>query len=431
METGELFTLTRKCRVCGNEHLAPIVNLGEHALTGRFPAKKDPDPPHGLLQLVRCDTEAKPDACGLVQLQHQFNQWEMFGSSYGYRSSVTTTMVQHLRGKVENLLSLVSLQAGDTVLDIGCNDGTLLDCYRHIHGVNAVGIDPSSGQFAAVFPPHAQLLVDFFSAKRVRELIGDKKIKIITSIAMFYDVDNPLGFMQDIRSLLADDGVWEMEQSYLPDVVENMTYDTICHEHATYYRLEQIAWLAERADLTIIDAEMNNVNGGSFRVVLAPKNTPYRVNRNGIQALKRRERDYTDPATYAKFAADVADHRRIVRSFFERNAKKKIFGLGASTKGNVLLQYCGITKKQMPYILERYPQKFGLTTPGTRIPIISEVKGRALQPDYLFVLPWHFRDEIFAREQEFLDKGGLLVFPLPRFEVVGKGGQVVQRLEML
>lgn len=416
------------CRVCANPRLVEIVDLGVQALTGRFERPEAPPPPSGPLKLVRCEASGGQPGCGLVQLAHDYRGEDMYGPGYGYRSSVTQTMVRHLQRKTADLVALARPRAGDAVLDIGCNDGTLLRGYDGL-GLQRFGVDPSAGQFAADFPRDARLIVDFFGAPAVRREISGRRFKIITSIAMFYDIVKPLEFMQEIAALLEDDGVWETEQAYLLSTVERLCYDAICHEHLTYYALHQMAWLAERAGLKIVDVGLNDINGGSFRVVLARAASAVPVNRDAISAMQKRESQggFLGPSPYQRFASQVATHRDIVREFFREAAAagKTVLGYGASTKGNVLLQYCGVTKAQLPAILDRYPRKYGLVAPGTGIPIISEEEGRARHPAYLFVLPWHFRDEMVPREKGFLDAGGHLVFPLPRFEIVGVHGKVV------
>jgi NDP-4-keto-2,6-dideoxyhexose 3-C-methyltransferase len=294
-----------------------------------------------------------------------------------------------------------------------------------------LGIDPSAAQFAGDFPEQAQLIVDFFSAAAVRKVAGGRRFKVISSIAMFYDIASPLAFMADIASLLAPDGVWETEQAYLPATVGRLCYDAVCHEHLAYYGVHQIAWLAERAGLKLLDVGANDINGGSFRALLARADSPHVPQRARIDAMLAAEmRDgFLERAPYERFAREVSRHRDIVRGFFHeaRAAGKTVLGYGASTKGNVLLQYCALGRDEVPAILDRYPRKVGLVAPGTRIPIIGEQEGRARRPDYLFVLPWHFRDEMIPREHAFLAGGGRLVFPLPVFEIVGAEGRLEVR----
>jgi NDP-4-keto-2,6-dideoxyhexose 3-C-methyltransferase len=216
--------------------------------------------------------------------------------------------------------------------------------------------------------------------------------------------------------------VWELEQAYMPAMLDALTYDTVCHEHLAYYALRQIAWMAPRAGFKVLEAEPNAINGGSFRVLLAPTESPHRPTQAPIDALVSREARLAGAAPFRVFAERVAQHRAIVRGWFARLGGASVLGYGASTKGNVIIQYCGLGPRELPAILERYPGKYGRVTPGSRIPIISEAEGRARRPDFLFVLPWHFRDEITRREDVFLKAGGRLVFPLPHFEVVGAAG---------
>lgn len=419
-----------RCRVCGNETLIPVLSLGSHSLTGRFPRPDETDPHSGPLALMLCDSSH--GACGTLQLAHDYDQGEMFGDRYGYRSAVTETMRNHLAGKVRALVERAQPRAGDAILDIGCNDGTLLRCYDGM-GLRRFGMDPSSGPFVDTMPEDVTLVVDFFSADRLRPLLGDAKLAIVTSIAMFYDLPDPVGFMREIKSVLADDGVWEMEQSYMPLMLSELTYDTICHEHLTYYGLSQIAWMAERAGLRIIDASTNDVNGGSFRVQLTPAEGPRQPTAEAAQTIAalldgERAAGMNTAEPYLTFARRIVHHRQVIGDFFARVRAegKTVLGCGASTKGNVVIQYAGLTAADMAAVTDRYPQKVGLLTPGSRIPIISEEEGRTRKPDYLMVFPWHFRDEIIRREQDFLNAGGRLVFPLPRFEVVGKGGVIEQ-----
>jgi len=423
-----------RCRVCGNIALIPILDLGTHCQAGRFPAAHEANPSAGPLTLVLCDS--RNGACGTLQLGHDYNQADMFGDRYGYRSSVTETMQRHLQGKVAALLKRAAPKPGDIVLDIGCNDGTLLRSYDGL-GLRRIGIDPSSGPFSGQLPADIELVVDFFSAGRVRPLLGEQKLKIVTSIAMFYDLPDPVGFMREVRALLADDGIWEMEQSYMPLMLSELTYDTVCHEHLTYYGLGQIAWMAARAGLRLLDASTNDINGGSFRVQLTPESGPRRPDIEAERAIAaflaaEQAAGLDRPEPYLAFARRIGHHRAVIRAFFAEAgaAGKLVLGYGASTKGNVVIQSCDITPAEMPAILERFPPKFGLVTPGSRIPIISEEEGRARRPDYLFVFPWHFRAEIIRREAAFLEAGGHLVFPLPRFEIVGAGGRVVRSTEL-
>lgn len=412
-----------KCRLCGNPRLREILNLGDQALTGCFLRPDQPDPTVGPLQLVLCDGEPGGDQCGLLQLGHTYDLGEMYNETYGYRSAQSQTMLDHLREIVHSAVELASPKPGDAVLDIGCNDGTLLGYYEGM-GLKRHGVDPSSGRFKSEYPADVSLLVDFFTKDNVTRAFGDGKYRIITSIAMLYDLDDPMAFMRGVRDLLAPDGVWISEQSHMGTMLANLAFDSVCHEHLDYYNLRQIQWMADRCGLKLLDAEVNAINGSSFRVTFAHADSPLVGRPDRVQRILDEERNagFETLKPFQTFAERIEQFRTRVRDFFKkaRETNTLILGYGASTKGNVVLQYCGITKADMPAIAEKYAWKVGLEAPGTRIPIISEDEARAQNPGYFFVLPWHFRDEIVARERAYLERGGALVFALPRFEIVRK-----------
>lgn len=413
--------VTSHCRLCGNEALKPVIDLGRQPLSGVFPRPADADPTGSPLELVRCDTSARADACGLVQLRHSAEVAEMYGATYGYFSSISPTMVSHLQGIAKRVLDVARPAAGDIVLDIGCNDGTLLNQYAGL-GLTRIGMDPSSRKFASRFQPDIRVEFDFFSEAGVRAMVGERQCRIITSIAMFYDLDDPLGFMSQVRSLLAEDGVWALELSYLPLFLKQLTYDQLCHEHLTYIGLRELEWMMRRTGLKILDVSFNDVNGGSFFVLAAREDSPLQADTAKIQRILEEEQPLATDVPYERFARRVANHRDEVRHFLSlaRAAGKRVYGYGASTKGNIVLNYCGVGPQDLVAIGDRNPEKDGLVTPGSRIPIISHEKLRAARPDYLFVLIWHFRREVIQDEMEFLERGGKMVLDLPRLHVVDR-----------
>jgi C-methyltransferase-like protein/putative zinc binding protein/methyltransferase family protein len=419
-----MYTELSGCRICGNDELIPVLDLGHQALTGVFP-KAGQNVEEGPLELVKC-REDGPDACGLVQLRHSFTSETMYGQNYGYRSGLNASMVAHLRELAAKASTHAELQSGDTVLDIGSNDSTLLQSFAQ-PGLKLVGMDPTGSKFRSFYPPHIQLIPDFFSADRFLREVGGQPVKLITSIAMFYDLASPLDFMREIHRLLADDGVWIFEQSYLPLMLETTSYDTICHEHLAYYAFKQIVWMTERAGFTILDVELNGTNGGSFAVTVG-KEGGRAANQSVIDATLEREQrlGLASRRIYVEFRDRVYRHRTSMRDMLSRFAgeRKKVLGYGASTKGNVMLQFCSITPDDLPVIADVNPDKFGCFTPGTLIPIIPEAEAHALAPDCFVVLPWHFRDNIVERESAFLKRGGRLLFPFPDFELVGANKDV-------
>jgi NDP-4-keto-2,6-dideoxyhexose 3-C-methyltransferase len=414
-----MITEIKQCRVCGNKDLVPILSLGSQRLSGVFPHPDSPQPSYSPLELLRCDTTQNSEACGLVQLKHIANIDEMYGTTYGYHSSLSPTMETHLQQKVLNLIDFVNPQPGEIILDIGCNDGTLLNCCEGKQ-LTRVGIDPSSEKFSSLFQEDIQVIYDFFSVNKVREIIGDHSCRIITSIAMFYDINDPVDFMRQIKALLASNGVWALELSYLPLMLTNLTYDQICHEHVTYLSLRDMVRMAKQVGLRIVDVDTNEVNGGSFYLILCHEDGPYQSEQAKINNLLQMENLLNRVEPYDRFRNRVLSHRDEVRHCLQliKDSGKKIYGYGASTKGNIVLNFCDIGPDTLPFISDRNPEKHGLVTPGSSIPIISYEQMRVEAPDYLFVLIWHFRKEVIREEQAFLNKGGKLIFNLPRLHVV-------------
>ncbi|HXH19553.1 MAG TPA: class I SAM-dependent methyltransferase [Chitinophagales bacterium] len=412
-----------KCRICGNTNLVPLLHLGELSLTGVFPKSTSEKISSGPLEVVKCHPERKDDqVCHLVQLHHSFNSHELYGANYGYRSGLNASMIRHLRSVVQKIIMFADLKKDDLIIDIGSNDSTLLQQYPADKGFILLGIDPTGKKFGKYYPSHIQLISDFFSADAVSRKLPGRKAKVITSIAMFYDLEDPLSFVRQIYDTLSDDGIWVFEQSYLLSMLETSSYDTICHEHLEYYSLSQIQYMMDRAGFRILDVELNEVNGGSFKVTVAKHNSKY-VTRDSVRQCFAEEKKsgLETLRPYKVFAENIRTHRQELVSLIRglRQSGKSIVGYGASTKGNVILQYCGLTKEDIPFIAEVNEDKFGSYTPFTHIPIIPEEEARAMKPDYFLVLPWHFRKGILEREKEFSESGGKFIFPLPNIEIVG------------
>ena len=405
----------KNCRISRSQHLVSVLNLGNQALTGVFPHDEAELVTVGPLELVW-----SPDS-GLLQLRHSYNAAEMYGDNYGYRSGLNQSMVNHLTDKVAYLERLVPLNSGDVVVDIGSNDATTLKAYQ-TKGIKRIGIDPTGKKFAEYYPPEISLVPDFFSANAYRS-VEQKPARIVTSIAMFYDLESPIEFAKQIESILADNGVWHFEQSYMPSMLRTNSYDTICHEHLEYYSLGVVKTILEKSGLRLVDVVMNSINGGSFAVTAAKtSNTSIKSNDAVVNWLLNQEdrMGLNTARPYRDFEERVFRHRDDLKRLINAlNADgKKILGYGASTKGNVLLQFCGLTANDIPAIAEVNPEKYGKVTPGSHIPIISEAEAKAMKPDYFLVLPWHFKDGILRREKEYLASGGNFIFPFPEIEIV-------------
>ena len=406
------------CRLCEGIRLTTVLDLGIQALTGVFPKPGDEDVPAGPLQLCKCED------CDLVQLRHNYDLGKLYGENYGYRSGLNQSMVRHLHQKVAKIRAMVTLNPGDLVVDIGSNDSTTLQAYPE--NLTLIGVDPSGPKFRQYYPPHIRLIPEFFSAKLIKQACPGKRARVVTSIAMFYDLERPQLFVNEIAEMLDDNGLWVFEQSYLPFMLETHSYDTACHEHLEYYSLKQIKHMLDKAGLKIVDIEFNDINGGSFSVMAAKTVSRYSEATELIAKTLAKEEHMGlgGLELYRQFAAKIVDHRRHLLELLAQLKRegKKVVGYGASTKGNVLIQYCGLDADLVPYIAEVNPDKFGARTPGSNIPIISEADARAMKPDYYVVFPWHFRNTILQREQDFLRAGGQFIFPLPTIDIVSAGG---------
>jgi hypothetical protein len=402
-----------------------VVSLGEQHLASNFVISSDFPPTERTLplDLVRCSPDLDENACGLVQLRHTV-PGDLMYSSYGYRSGINQTMTRHLAGIAQQLEDRLELKPDDLVVDIGANDATLLLAYRR-PGLRLIGFEPSN--IRPIEPtPQIHFIRDYFSAVGLREICGDRPVRAITSIAMFYDLEDPNQFVADVAAVLAKDGLWILEMSYLPSMLTNNSFDTICHEHLEYYAIAPIERLLHAHGLRIADAELNDANGGSIRITACRADSVFRqhsiATRSRIYMLKKQEfelkLDTEEP--YRAFAESAERIRRELPTLLLRlmRSGKKIYGYGASTKGNVILQYCGLSPAYLTAIADRNPAKVGGATVGSAIPIISEEEMRAAQPDYLLVLPWHFLAEFKLREKDFLARGGRFIVPIPNVEIV-------------
>ena len=405
------------CRLCKCKKLLPVFDFGLQALSTRFPNENEPDAEILPLNLVQCQNTK----CNLVQLTHDYDFDDLYRKGYGYRSGINKTMRCHLNEIVQELLSEIELKDNDTVLDIASNDGTLLKSYNNPN-INLIGIDPTITQYREHYPSDRTYLSSEFFTKEVFYSISPTKYaKLISSIAVFYDVPDPNLFAEDIASILDKNGVWVMEQSYLPLLIKDLSFDSICHEHLAYYGFKQIKLAAKDANLRVFNVDTNNMNGGSLRVFLCHSDSSRMTNEDNINRLEELESisKVDNHSTFIDFKAKIMSIGDNLVGFIKQEKKKnkRIHIYGASTKGNVLLQLFGIGNELIDAAAERNEWKYGHRTPGTNIPIISEKESRELNPDYYLVLPWHFRDEFIKREKEFINRGGKLIFPLPEIEI--------------
>jgi hypothetical protein len=402
----------KKCRICKSSNLKELFSFGKLCFTGKFPSKsqnikKEP------ITLIICKI------CELVQLGHNFDLNYLYGPDYGYRTGINKTMLNHVKKVVINLSKKTKVKKNDFVLDIASNDGSLLKYYNK--KINTFGIDPILEKYKNQYKNINYKIPDFFSAKKIIKMTK-KKFKIITALSVFYDSENPDKFIKDVKKLLANDGVFLLEFADLASIVKNKLFDTICHEHLEYYSSKVIFYLCSINDLRVFDIKENDINGASKQYFICHQNSKYKSNHLKIKSILNSEKklNLSKENTYKKFFKIINNSKNKLNRFIKKAIKRKkiIHGYGASTKGNVLLQYYGINNKMIDYIAERNKNKYNLYTPGSRIKIISETLSRSYKPDYYLVLPWHFKKEILIREKEIRKKGTKFIFPLPKLKII-------------
>jgi 2-polyprenyl-3-methyl-5-hydroxy-6-metoxy-1,4-benzoquinol methylase len=412
------------CRVCGSSSLTKVIDLGEQHLQGSFykPGRQLPPLRRVPTSLVRCNPGLDEKACGLLQTEHTVPP-EVLYSVYWYRSGTNATMTNHLKGIATEAAALLERPAA-RVLDIGCNDGTLLAAYPNTF--SKFGIDPSD--LANEVPPDITVVHDLFPSEDLSHALDGELCDIVTSIAMFYDLEDPIAFARAIKRVLSPEGLWCVEMSYMPTMLRMTSYDTICHEHLEYYSLAVLEHIMREAGLRLINVSLNAINGGSIRCYATHADSrKYRRDEftANIKQLRKEEFDLeldTDKP-YRYFQERVNVHKQELVTLLKklRGEGKRIHAYGASTKGNTILQWCGIDSRLVDCAADRNPDKFGARTLGSDIPIVSEEESRNAKPDYYLVLPWHFRDEFVEREKALLAAGVGMIFPLPTIEIV-RGG---------
>ena len=403
----------KKCRICSGKSLSNLFSLGKLNFTGKFTKNLKTNVPKAEVALVMCSN------CKLVQLNQNFNPNYLYGKDYGYRTGINSTMTNHVKNLVKTLTNKLKFKKGDAVLDIASNDGTLLNFYNR--KIYTVGIDPLINKFKSQYKSINAKVPDFFSYKSLINKKINKSFKAITALSMFYDLPNPNQFLLDIKKILATDGIFILEQVDLLSIVKEQLFDTICHEHLEYYSSKIIIEIAKNNHLRVFDLKKNDINGGSITYYICHKNAKFKTNLKKITSIVKEENrlKLEKINTYKKLEKNIIKQKIKLISLIKKIIKdgKIIHGYGASTKGNVLLQYFKITNKFIKYIADRNPKKSGFYTPGTKIKIITEEKSRKIKPDYYLVLPWHFKKEILQREKRIMKDGTKLIFPLPKLEI--------------
>ena len=404
----------KKCRICNSVNFYELFSLGNLSFTGKFTKSKINNIPRDYLNLVMCKK------CKLVQLDRSFNTKFLYSKDYGYRTGINKTMTEHVKSVVKEAIKISKVKKDDHVLDIASNDATLLNFYDK--SFIKVGVDPISAKYKKFYKNIDFNLSDFFSYRLLKKNNLNKKFKIITALSMFYDLKKPIFFVKDIKKILHKDGIFILEHADLLSIIKNCLFDTICHEHLEYYSSKIIINLMKKNKLRVFDIKQNNINGGSMRYFICHNNSIYLTNYKVLNSVLNEEKKYSleNKITYNKFYNKINLVKNKIKKLIIKikSNDKSIHGYGASTKGNVLLQYFNISKDYIEYIADRNKQKVNSYTPGTKIKIISEKTSRKMKPDYYLVLPWHFKSEIIKRETKSRKKGTKLIFPLPKIQII-------------
>jgi len=416
--------IIKKCRVCGSENLAPILDLGKHYVSDFVDSPSE----QGIkvpLELVLC--EESQGGCGLLQMKYSAPPESMWNEQYWYKSGINNTIKNDLLNIVTNIKKLVKLEKDDIVVDIGANDGTMLDFYDSDNSLKLVGFEPSKNVAAEAASKGFEIINNFFNSDDFKKIIPEKKVKVITAISMFYDLEDPNAFLKDITSILDSNGLFVIQQNYLASMLEQNALDNICHEHREYYTYKSLKYLLDKHNLEVFDVVLNDINGGSIRTYIRFKGStiqPFDGAKERIEEIEKKEQEMALDTIipYQKFAMRVDTIRKNLVDFIKKevSAGKKIAIAGASTRGNTTLQYFDIGPNLITSIADKNPDKFGKMTIGTLIPIDSPEKVMALKPDYLLVLIWYFFQDIKKNQKEFFERGGKFILPLPEFKVISK-----------
>ena len=383
-----------KCRNCKKNKFNLISKIGDQPISSIFLEKKI-YVKNFSLNLHECIK------CKLIQLSKIPGLKDMYGPKYGYKTSISGLMIDHLKKKFNRIGKLKILKKNGNILDIGSNDGTFLNFFKNKDNIKLTGIDPSAVAFLKSYDKKIKIINDFFNKESIKNYFINKKFSVITSFAMFYDVEDPNAFCKNIHKLLDKNGIWVLEFSYFPLLLKNLTYDQICHEHVMYYTLNTFNEIIKKNSLKIIDFSLNEINGGSIEVICTKKNSSLKVKTQKLLNTISEEKKI-NKKDYDKFNLRIQTSKKNLQLFLSNIKKTEIIGYGASTKGNVILNYCGITNKNIPYICDANPTKLGKFTPGSHISIISKKKMRRINPKYLLILIWSFRSEVIMQEKEFM-----------------------------
>ena len=427
---NENISYQKICKICGNTNLKKVLFINEQYISATFVKTNENNELTKIktpLTLVLCSENDKKDNCGLLQLL-EITEADLLYKQYFYRSATSDTMRRDLEDVVKNVSKITEIKDQDIIVDIGSNDCTLLNFYQD--HLTLVGFEPAQNIKYVDKKKNIKIFKTYFNSADFKKNFS-KKAKIITSCAMFYDLAQPKKFVEDIDTILDKDGVWCVQISYLVSMLKFNNFYDICHEHLSYYSIETFEAVLGELNLKLFFAETNDVNGGSIRLFVCRKtnfkNFDKKEYSEKLSKLKAEEAEYKlkNENTYIEFQSKIDNIKDKTVAFVNNiiETKSDVFALGASTKGNILLQHFGLDKSKIPFISERNHEKVGLRCLGSDIELISEKSARSKNPKAFLVLPWNFKDEIVKREKEYLDNGGLLMFPMPYPHIIDKNGE--------
>jgi hypothetical protein len=422
-------TYLKRCKLCGNDNLERVIQIDEQYISATFVKSNENNDLTKIktpLTLVLCSKNKAQEHCGHLQLL-EITKPDLLYRNYFYRSATNDTMRVDLKNVVDQSLKIAAPQQGDVIVDIGSNDCTTLNFYDDKYKL--IGFEPAKNIKFIDKGKKIKVISNYFNSDEFKKH-SEKKAKIITSCAMFYDLADPIKFVKDIENILDNDGIWCCQISYLPSMLKFNNFYDICHEHLSYYSIKSFEYLIKKLKLKIFYAETNAVNGGSIRLFVCKESCKMYDKpefSNKLSQLMKEEKKYNldNKNTFLEFQKTITKLKEATNIFVNKiiNSNQKVLALGASTKGNILLQHFGLDKSKIPFISERNPEKVGLKCLGSDIELISEEKARSINPAAFIVLPWYFKDEIIKKEEEYINNGGKLMFPMPYPHVVSNKGE--------
>ncbi len=406
-----IYSKIKKCRICDDKNLIPINKLGVFSLTGTFLKKinsKTYDTPVDIVFSKKSK---------LLQLNHNYNQKKLFGDNYGYRSGLNKSMQNHLKLKSKIILKKYSLKKGDKIMDIGSNDGTFLNYFPK--SLIKFGVDPTAHKFKKYYKKNTKVIPKIFKKNILKK--SQKKFKFISAIAMFYDLSNPKLFIQTVKNYLHKDGIFHVEIAYLPDILKKNSFDTFCQEHLTYFSFTSFKYLIDQTSFKIVDFNKNSINGGSINFDLAFKTSKIKTKVLKIKKILHLEKKLKleKVTTYKNYFSKIKNNSKKINSLISKLNKKnkKVYGFGASTKGNVILQLCKLNYNNIKAIYDVNEFKFKKYTPGSKILIKNENEIFKDRPDYLFILIWHFSKTLKQKIKKFKNLKMIYIWPFPKLKL--------------